>query len=54
MTGPLYAIADAEALGDTPLPAAVAGMAAAGVRWIQVRGKRLSGEAWHAALEGFG
>ena len=52
MTGPLYAIADAEALGSTPLPAAVAGMAEAGVRWIQVRGKRLSGSAWHAALEG--
>jgi thiamine-phosphate pyrophosphorylase len=52
MTGPLYAIADAEALGSTPLPAAVAEMAEAGVRWIQVRGKRLSGRDWHAALEG--
>jgi thiamine-phosphate pyrophosphorylase len=52
MTGPLYAIADAEALGPVPLPAAVAGMAEAGVRWIQVRGKRLSGAAWHAALDG--
>jgi thiamine-phosphate pyrophosphorylase len=52
MTGPLYAIADAGALGSTPLPAAVAGMAEGGVRWIQVRGKRLSGEAWHAALDG--
>jgi thiamine-phosphate pyrophosphorylase len=52
MTGPLYAIADADALAGTPLPAAVAGMAAAGIRWIQVRGKRLSGSAWHAALDG--
>lgn len=58
MTGPLYAIADAEALGGYPLPAAlalpaaVAGMAEAGVRWIQVRGKRLSGRGWHAALDG--
>ena len=52
MDGPLYAIADADALGDVPLPEAVAGMAEAGVRWIQVRGKRLSGAAWHAALDG--
>jgi len=52
MTGPLYAIADADALGSTPLPDAVAAMAEAGVRWIQVRGKRLSGAAWHAALDG--
>jgi thiamine-phosphate pyrophosphorylase len=51
MTGPVYAIADAEALGATPLPVAVAAMAEAGVRWIQVRGKRLSGIAWHVALE---
>src|SRR5689334_11185231 len=52
MTGPLYAIADADALEETPLPAAVADMAAAGIRWIQVRGKRLSGHDWHAALDG--
>src|SRR3954470_22754054 len=52
MTGPLYAIADAGALGATPLPAAVAAMAEAGVRWIQVRAKRLSGSAWHHALDG--
>lgn len=51
MTGPLYAIADADALGAHPLPAAVAEMAAAGVRWIQVRAKRLSGSAWYGALE---
>lgn len=52
MMGPLYAIADADALGSTPLPAAVAGMAEAGLRWIQVRAKRLSGSSWHRALEG--
>jgi thiamine-phosphate pyrophosphorylase len=52
MTGPLYAIADTDALGETPLPDAVSGMAEAGIRWIQVRGKRLSGAAWHAALDG--
>ncbi len=52
MTAPLYAIADADALGGLPLPAAVAGMAEAGVRTIQLRGKRLSGSAWYAAVEG--
>jgi thiamine-phosphate pyrophosphorylase len=35
----VYAIADQEALGGRPLPQAVAAMAAAGVRWIQVRAK---------------
>jgi thiamine-phosphate pyrophosphorylase len=48
----VYAIADAEALAPRPLPAAVAEMADAGIRWIQVRGKKLSGEAWYHALEG--
>lgn len=48
----IYAIADAEALGPTPLPAAVAAMADAGVRWIQVRAKRLSGRDLFAAVEG--
>lgn len=52
MTPRIYAIADAEALEATPLPAAVAEMAAAGVRWIQVRGKRLAGSEWYPALEG--
>jgi thiamine-phosphate pyrophosphorylase len=56
MTAPrpprIYAIADAEALGSTPLPDAVAAMAEAGVRWIQVRGKRLSGRDLAYALEG--
>jgi thiamine-phosphate pyrophosphorylase len=41
VAGRIYAIADAEALGATPLPDAVAAMAEAGVRWIQVRAKRL-------------
>jgi thiamine-phosphate pyrophosphorylase len=49
--GPVYAIADAEALGATPLPAAVAEMAAAGIRWIQVRAKKLSGAALYRELE---
>ncbi|HKH44201.1 MAG TPA: thiamine phosphate synthase [Thermoanaerobaculia bacterium] len=41
--GRIYAIADAEALGSIPLPEAVGAMAAAGIGWIQVRAKRLSG-----------
>jgi thiamine-phosphate pyrophosphorylase len=55
--GRIYAIADAEALGATPvsavsaLPAAVAAMAEAGVRWIQVRAKRLAGRDLFAAVE---
>ena len=52
MRSPIYAIADAEALHPRPLPAAVAEMAAAGVRWIQLRGKRLSGRDWYPALAG--
>lgn len=52
MTALLYAIADAEALHPRPLPDAVAEMAEAGVRWIQVRAKRLPGDAWYRALEG--
>jgi thiamine-phosphate pyrophosphorylase len=57
----IYAIADVEALHPTPLPAAVREMAEAGIRWIQVRAKRLSGselfqqmEACCRALEGSG
>ena len=50
--GRIYAIADAEALGPTPLPAAVAAMAEVGVGWIQVRAKRLSGLDFYRALEG--
>lgn len=47
----IYAIADAEALHPTPLPAGVAAMAEAGVRWIQVRAKKLSGRDFFQALE---
>jgi thiamine-phosphate pyrophosphorylase len=39
----LYAIADREALGARSLPGAVAAMAAAGVRWIQMRAKGAAG-----------
>lgn len=46
----VYAIADVDALAPAPLPAAVAAMAEAGVRWIQVRAKRLSGSAWYGLL----
>jgi thiamine-phosphate pyrophosphorylase len=41
--GPIYAIADVEALHPTPVPDAVAAMAATGIRWIQLRAKKLSG-----------
>jgi thiamine-phosphate pyrophosphorylase len=59
--GPIYAVADAAVLAPTPVPEAVAAIAAAGVRWIQVRAKRLSGadlcrlvEGCCRALEGSG
>jgi thiamine-phosphate pyrophosphorylase len=52
MRGRIYAIADAEALAPSPLPQAVAEMAAAGIRSIQVRAKKLSGIAGYHALEG--
>lgn len=42
-SGRIYAIADAEALYPTPLAAAVRAIADSGIRWIQVRAKRLSG-----------
>ena len=58
-SGRIYAIADVEALHPVPLPAAVRDMAEAGIRWIQVRAKHLSGgelcrqvEACCRALEG--
>ena len=51
MTSAIYAIADAEALHPRPLPAAVSEMAEAGVRWIQVRAKKLSGREWYPMLE---
>ncbi len=38
---PVYAIADAEALAPRRLAEAVTEMAAAGIRWIQLRAKRL-------------
>ncbi len=50
MTGAVYAIADAEALHPRHLAGAVAEMAEAGIRWIQVRAKKLSGESWHRVL----
>jgi thiamine-phosphate pyrophosphorylase len=53
---PVYAIADAEALGvdrmPAPrMPAAVAAMADAGVRWIQVRAKKLPSIDFYHAIE---
>jgi thiamine-phosphate pyrophosphorylase len=38
--GPVYAIADVDALAPRPVPEAVAEMAAAGIGWIQLRAKR--------------
>ena len=52
MTATIYAIADAEALHPRPLPEAVAEIAEAGIRWIQLRAKRYSGAAWYGAVEG--
>lgn len=42
-SGRIYAIADVEALYPLSLSGSVRDMAAAGIRWIQVRAKRLSG-----------
>ncbi|HWN45113.1 MAG TPA: thiamine phosphate synthase, partial [Thermoanaerobaculia bacterium] len=60
-SGRIYAIADVEALHPAPLPAAVRDMAEAGIQWIQVRAKKLSGgelcrqvEECCRALEGSG
>lgn len=60
-SGRIYAIADVDALQPVPLPAAVQDMAEAGIQWIQVRAKRLSGsdffqqmEACYRGLEGSG
>ena len=50
--GPVYAIADADALGETSLPAAVAAMAGAGIRTIQVRAKRLPGAELYREVKG--
>lgn len=46
----LYTIADRDALGDRSVPGAVAAMAEAGVRWIQVRAKGLAGGAAYELL----
>ncbi len=51
MTGLIYAIADAEALAPAPVPLAARQMADAGVSWIQLRGKRLAGDAFHRLVE---
>jgi thiamine-phosphate pyrophosphorylase len=48
----VYAIADAAALGPRSLPEAVAEMAAAGVRWVQVRAKGMDGAELYRQLEG--
>lgn len=50
-SGRIYAIADAEALHPTPLPAAVRAIAESGIRWIQVRAKRLSGSELYRQME---
>lgn len=50
-SGRIYAIADAEALHPTPLPAAVRAIAESGIRWIQVRAKRLSGRELYREME---
>src|SRR4029077_7003269 len=52
MTTAVYAIADAGVLGAGALPAAVAEMADAGIGWVQLRAKELSGSGWYAALDG--
>ncbi len=49
--GPIYAIADAEALSPSALPQAAAAMAEAGIRWIQVRAKRLPDRDIYRLLE---
>lgn len=50
-SGRIYAIADAEALHPTPLSAAVRDIAESGIRWIQVRAKRLSGSELYRQME---
>jgi thiamine-phosphate pyrophosphorylase len=49
--GPLYAIADAEALSPARLPVAVTALAEAGVSWIQVRAKGLADDDLYRLLE---
>jgi thiamine-phosphate pyrophosphorylase len=50
-SGRIYAIADVDALEPTPLPDAVRDMADAGIRWIQLRAKRLAGDAFFSRIE---
>lgn len=47
----LYAIADLDTLGAAELPRAVAAMAEAGVRWIQLRAKNASGAEAYALAD---
>jgi len=48
----IYALADAEALAPIAVNEGVARMAAAGVRWVQVRAKRLADEQLCREIEG--
>jgi thiamine-phosphate pyrophosphorylase len=48
--GPVYAIADAGLLAPETLAPAVAEMAAAGVRTLQIRGKDLTGRQWYEVV----
>lgn len=49
---PVYAIADLEALGPSRFLEAIDSMVKAGVRWIQIRAKRVSGaQLFHLARE---
>ncbi|MDP9119946.1 MAG: thiamine phosphate synthase [Acidobacteriota bacterium] len=50
--GAIYAIADVDALHPLPAPAAVAEMAAAGIRSIQLRAKKLPGDELYRVAEG--
>lgn len=47
----VYALADAEALAPTGLSEGIERIAAAGVRWIQIRAKRLSDHDLYRAVE---
>lgn len=49
--GPVYAIADLDALGESDLPAAAAEMVDAGVSWLQLRAKAASAAQLYSLLE---
>ena len=49
--GPIYAIADLGALGGERFPATVETLAAAGIRWIQIRAKSATGAQLYRLLE---